>query len=212
MCWVERIESFHKEWWRLKFFKKTCSSSIQIDFASSQWWTKMRLTRRTLKKHYIRIECWRYVDHLNQALMCTCLMKRNRSINYWRSVLCWHKSLLERFFSFHTKDESRLKTNCTTSKRRRCVKTSESSIYHIFWFENSLIKKSWFRFCCFSHCIVILKKWFFLPFFWISRALRCGNKGFWLSRFRFFLFIFFFGLIFSFTLQNYISYVLQNAW
>jgi hypothetical protein len=99
-------------------------------------------------------------------------MKRNRSISCWRSTLCWHKSIFERFLSFHTKDESLLRTSCTTSKRRRCVKVFESSIYHILWSENSLIKKSWFRFCCFSHCIVILKKWFFLSFFWISRALR----------------------------------------
>ncbi len=86
--------------------------------------------------------------------------------------MCWHKSIFERFFSFHTKNESLLKTNCTTSKSKRCVKVFESSIYHIFWFENSLIKKSWFRSCCFSHCIVILRKWFFLSFFWISRVLR----------------------------------------
>jgi hypothetical protein len=99
-------------------------------------------------------------------------MKRNRSINYWRSALCWHKSILERFLSFHTKNESLLRTNCTTSKRRRCVKISESSIYHILWSENSLIKKSWFCSCCFSHCIVILREWFFLSFLWISRALR----------------------------------------
>jgi hypothetical protein len=32
VCWVERIESLHKEWWRLKSFKKTCSSSITSRF------------------------------------------------------------------------------------------------------------------------------------------------------------------------------------
>jgi hypothetical protein len=132
----------------------------------------MRLTRRTLKRHCIRYEGWRYVDHLNWALICTCLKKRNRSISCWRSALCWHKSTFERFFSFHTKNENRLKTNCTTSKRRRCVKVFESSVYHILWSENSLIKKSWFRSCYFSRCIVILRKWFFLSFFWISRVLR----------------------------------------
>jgi hypothetical protein len=86
--------------------------------------------------------------------------------------LCWHKSIFERFFSFHTKDKNRLKTNCTTSKRRRYVRIFELSIYRILWFENSLIKKSWFRFCCFSHCIIILKEWFFLSFFWVSNVLR----------------------------------------
>jgi hypothetical protein len=154
------------------FLKKRAFHRLQIDFSSFQWWAKMCLTRRTLKKHYICYECWRCADHSNEVLMCTCLMKRNQSINYWRSVLCWHKNIFERFFSFYTKNESLLKTNCTTSKRKRCVKIFESSIYHIFWFENSLIKKSWFRFCCFSHYIVILKEWFFLLFFWVSRALR----------------------------------------
>ncbi len=137
---------------------------LQIDVASSQWWAEVRLTRKTLKKHCIRYECWRYADHLNWVLMCTCLKKRNRSINCWRSILCEHKNTFERFFSFHTKNENRLKTNCTTSKRRRCVKVFESSVYHILWSENSLIKKSWFRSCCFSHCIVILRKWFFYHF------------------------------------------------
>jgi hypothetical protein len=28
VCWIERVESFHREWWRLKSFKKTCFSSI----------------------------------------------------------------------------------------------------------------------------------------------------------------------------------------
>jgi hypothetical protein len=32
VCWVERIESFHRKWWRLKFFKRTCSSSITSRF------------------------------------------------------------------------------------------------------------------------------------------------------------------------------------
>ncbi len=104
--------------------------------------------------------------------MCTCLRKQSRSISCWRSALCWHKSIFERFLSFHIKDESRLRTNCTTSKRRRCVKIFESSVYHILWFENSLVKKSWFRSCCFSHCTVVLREWFFLSFFWVSRVLR----------------------------------------
>jgi hypothetical protein len=171
---VELNESSHfikndEDW---NFLKKHALHRLQIDFASSQWWAEVRLTRKTLKRHYIHYECWRYVDHSNWALVCTCLMKRSRSINCWRSVLCWHKSILERFFSFHTKDKTLLRTNCTTSRRRRCVKTFESSIYHIFWSENSLIKKSWFRFYCFSRCIVILREWFFLSFFWISRVLR----------------------------------------
>jgi hypothetical protein len=172
VCWIERIESFYKKWWRLKFFKKRALRRSSIEFASSQWWTKMRLTRKTLKRHCIRYECWRYADHLIWALMCTCLKKRNQSISCWRSILCWYKSTFERFFSFHTKNENRLRTNCTTSKCRRYVKVFESSIYRIFWFENLLIKKSWFRSCCFSHCIVILREWSFLSFFWISRALR----------------------------------------
>jgi hypothetical protein len=86
--------------------------------------------------------------------------------------LCWYKNILERFFLFHTKDENRWKTNYTTLRRRRYVKVSESSVYRILWFENSLIKKSWFRSCCFSYCIVILRKWFFLSFFWVSNVLR----------------------------------------
>ncbi len=85
--------------------------------------------------------------------------------------MCWYKSIFKRFLSFYTKNESRLRTNCTTSKRKRYVKIFESSIYRILWFENSLIKKSWFRSCCFSHCIVILKEWFFLSFFWVSNVL-----------------------------------------
>jgi hypothetical protein len=28
VCWIERVESFHKEWWRLKSFKRTCFSWI----------------------------------------------------------------------------------------------------------------------------------------------------------------------------------------
>jgi hypothetical protein len=32
VCWVERIESLHKKWWRLKSFKRTCSSSITNRF------------------------------------------------------------------------------------------------------------------------------------------------------------------------------------
>jgi hypothetical protein len=32
VCWVERIESLHKKWWRLKFSKRTCSSSITNRF------------------------------------------------------------------------------------------------------------------------------------------------------------------------------------
>ncbi len=86
--------------------------------------------------------------------------------------MCWYKNILERFFLFHTKDENRWKTNYTTLRRRRYVKVSESSVYRILWFENSLIKKSWFRSCCFSYCIVILRKWFFLSFFWVSNVLR----------------------------------------
>jgi hypothetical protein len=135
----------------------------------------MRLTRKTLKKHcirYERYECWRYAGHLNWTSVCTYFKIQSRSINCWRSILCWHKSTFKRFFSFYIKNENRLKTNCTTSKRKRCVKIFESLIYHILWFENSLIKKSWFRFYLFSHCIIILKKWFFLSFFWISRVLR----------------------------------------
>jgi hypothetical protein len=82
--------------WNL--LKKRAFRRLQVDFASFQWWAKVRLTCKTLKKHYIRYECWRYVNHSNRALMCTCLMKRNRSINYWFSVLCWHKNIFERFF------------------------------------------------------------------------------------------------------------------
>jgi hypothetical protein len=62
------------------FLKKRVFYRLQINFASFQWWVKMRLMRKTLKKHYIRYKCWRCVDHLNRILMCTCLMKRNRSI------------------------------------------------------------------------------------------------------------------------------------
>ncbi len=152
--------------------KKRVLRRSSIEFASFQWWTKVRLTRKTLKRHCIRYESWRYADLLIWASVCTCLKKRSRLISCRRSALCWHKNTFECFFSFHTKNESRLKTNCTTSKRRRYVKVFESSIYHILWFENSLIKKSWFRSCCFSRCIVVLRKWFFLSFFWISRALR----------------------------------------
>ncbi len=171
---VELNESSHftkndEDW---NFLKERALRRLQVDVASFYWWTKMRLTRKTLKRHCIHYECWRYVDHLNWTLICTCLRKRSRSINYWRSILCWHKSTLKRFFSFHIKNENRLKTNCTTSKRKRCVKIFESSIYHILWFENSLIKKSWFRSCWFSRCIVILRMWFFLSLFWVSRALR----------------------------------------
>jgi hypothetical protein len=132
----------------------------------------MRLTCKTLKKHCIRYECWRYIDYLNWVLMCTCLKKWNWSINCWRSTLCWYKNTFERFFSFYTKNENRLRTNCMTFKRKRCVKIFKSLIYHIFWFKNSLIKKSWFRFYYFSRCIVILREWFSLSFFWISRVLR----------------------------------------
>jgi hypothetical protein len=159
--------------WNL--LKKRAFRRLQIDVASFQWWTKMRLTRKTLKRHCIRYECWRYADHLNWVLMCTCLRKWNRSISCWRSTLCWHKSTFERFFSFHTKNENRLKTSYTTSKRRRCVKISESSIYHIHWSEISLIKKSWFRFCYFSRCIVILKKWFFFIIFLSFACFACSN-------------------------------------
>ncbi len=62
--------------------------------------------------------------------------------------------------------------NSTTSKHKRYVKVFESLIYGIFWFKNLLIKKSWFCFYYFSHCIIILKEWFFLSFFWISNVLR----------------------------------------
>jgi hypothetical protein len=32
VCWVKRVESHYKKWWRLKFFKRTCSSSITSRF------------------------------------------------------------------------------------------------------------------------------------------------------------------------------------
>jgi hypothetical protein len=80
---VELNESNHfiksDENWN--FLKERVLHRLQIDFASSQWWAEVRLTRKTLKKHYIRYECWRYADHSNWILMCTCLMKQSRSIN-----------------------------------------------------------------------------------------------------------------------------------
>jgi hypothetical protein len=32
VCWIERIESLHKKWWRLKSFRRTCFSSITNRF------------------------------------------------------------------------------------------------------------------------------------------------------------------------------------
>jgi hypothetical protein len=54
------------------FSTKRALRRLQVDFASSQWWTKIRLTRKTLKEHCIRYECWRYADRLNWVSMCTC--------------------------------------------------------------------------------------------------------------------------------------------
>ncbi len=64
---VELNESSHfiknnEDW---NFLKKRALRSLSVDVASSQWWTKMRLTRKILKRHCIRYKCWRYADHLN---------------------------------------------------------------------------------------------------------------------------------------------------
>ncbi len=119
------------------------------------------------------------------AWWCKRRKRRNWLINNQHFIWRRCKNKFAHCFFDRTLSESRLWTNCTTSRHKRCVTIFVLSECHIFWFLNLLIMKSWCRLYCFEHCTAIWITWVVSSFILFLSALNVRIVLIWRLRWLF---------------------------